>query len=539
MPTPYESSEIRFSDLAKDASINALLGGTQWKDDTISYSYPSSNSGLLWSQFFNGYGSPFGNGEPWSSSFKPLTASERFNFEKALQQWANVADIQFVQVAETPEVVGDIRPAYTSDPDGSVLAWSYLPSYSPAASDIWINTQSQLNREEWNPGSMSFETLMHEIGHSLGLKHPFYDGSSSKIEYQDEIEGEDENEGDDDDDDDDEDDLFDSVLPDSLDKVSYTIMSYTYADLEGEEGTGFSFHPTTPMILDIAAIQYLYGANDDYHAGNNTYTYTDAQTYHETIWDADGTDAIVYNGTIPSLFDLNPAGGSVIGQSVYVQANGIDLGLPVPNVWIADGVTIENVTAGQSDDILIGNHGSNILNGGLGIDTVIVEAPRNQFSLSKSINGYTLSEKDESHNQDTLINIERLAFDDYKLALDLNGHAGEVAKIIGAVFGSNTVSNQMYVGIGLSKLDDGLSYEQLAALAINAAGLSDHDEIVALLWKNLFGSAPQESDISPYVNLLDSGDITIGGLTALAADSSFNVQNINLLELSHTGIAYL
>ena len=531
MPTPYESSEIRSSDLAKDASINALLGGTQWKDDTISYSFPSSNSGLLWSQFFSGYGSPLGNGEPWSNAFKPLTASERINFEKALQQWANVADIQFVQVAETPEVVGDIRPAYTFDPDGSVLAWSYLPSYSPAASDIWINTQSKLNREEWNPGSMSFETLMHEIGHSLGLKHPFYEENSSKTADKDEIKDENEDE--------DEGVLFDSVLPDSLDKVSYTIMSYTYADLEGEEGTGFSFHPTTPMILDIAAIQYLYGANDDYHAGNNTYTYTDAQTYHETIWDAGGIDAIVYNGTIPSLFDLNPTGGSVIGQSVYVQTNGIDLGLPVPNVWIADGVTIENVTAGQSDDILIGNQSSNILNGGLGIDTVIVEAPRNQFSLTNTINGYTLTEKDESHNEDTLINIERLTFDDYKLALDLNGHAGEVAKIIGAVFGSNTVSNQVYVGIGLSKLDHGLSYEQLAALAIKAAGLSEHDEIVALLWKNLFGSAPKESDISPYVNLLDSGDMTVGGLTLLAADSSFNVQNINLLELSHTGIAYL
>jgi len=83
---------------------------------------------------------------------------------------------------------------------------------------------------------------------------------------------------------------------------------------------------------------------------------------------------------------LNAAGGSIIGQSVYVQENGIDVGLPVPNVWIADGVTIENVIAGQGNDILIGNNRSNNLDGGSGVDTVIVEAAQNQFSLANSSN---------------------------------------------------------------------------------------------------------------------------------------------------------
>lgn len=34
----------------------------------------------------------------------------------------------------------------------------------------------------------------------------------------------------------------------------------------------------------------------------------------------------------------------------------------------------------------------------------------------------------------SLINIERLEFDDKKLAFDLSGNAGDVAKIVGAVF---------------------------------------------------------------------------------------------------------
>lgn len=47
-------------------------------------------------------------------------------------------------------------------------------------------------------------------------------------------------------------------------------------------------------------------------------------------------------------------------------------------------------------------------------------------------------------------------------AYDLDGHAGETAKILGAVFGAESITNQKYVGIGLSLLDDGMEYEQLA-----------------------------------------------------------------------------
>lgn len=513
MPSPFESSDIRSSEFADDASIDALLGGTNWKNSTIPYSFPSSNGALLWSAFSSGYGSQSGAGEPWNSKFKPLTSANRNHFEQALQQWANVADIEFVEVSDTTKEVGDIRAAYTFDSDNLTLAWSYLPSGSPLAGDIWINTQGRLNSEEWTPGSMSFETVLHEIGHALGLKHPFSDDS---------------------------DDSFESVLSSDLDKTIYTIMSYTYANLEGDEGTGFSFHPTTPMVLDIAAMQFLYGANEDFNSGNTTYTYDDARPYHETIWDAGGSsDTIRYTGAIPSLFDLNPSRGSVIGQSVYVQSGGNDIGLPVPNVWIADDVSIENIIAGQSDDILVGNNRSNNLDGGPGIDTVIVEAQRNQFSLTKTASGYTLAEKKNSDHKDKLKNIERLEFTDYKLALDLDGQAGDVAKMLGAVFGASAVTNQSFTGAGLTRMSQGLSYEQLGELAIQSTGLTDNEAIVALLWKNLFGSEPKDAEISPYVNLLNNGEISRGALAVLAADSSYNLQNINFFEIAQSGITYV
>jgi len=510
MPTPFVSSSITRTLPAHDNSIDSLIGSLRWANTTISYSFPFSNSISYWSSLSNGYGSQSGDGEPWRSAFTPLTNADQITFMQALQQWANVANINFVQITETPGSVGDIRAAYTSDPDESTLAWSYLPNSSPLAGDVWINTNSLLNSQEWNPGNISFETLLHELGHALGLTHPFADSDMPSK----------------------------PVLPANLDSTIHTVMSYTYANLQGQTGNEFSFHPTTPMVLDIAAMQYLYGSNTHYHAGDDTYAFNDVNTYHETLWDAGGTDTIRYDGSMSGLIDLNPGDGSFIGQQVYVQSNGVNVGDPVPNVWIANNVTIENAFAGQGNDILVGNSSRNNLDGGAGIDTVQVDAPRGQFTLSPILGGYTLTDNANPSNQDTLTSVERIKFADTHVALDLDGHAGEVAKLLGAVFGAAAVVNQDYAGIGLAKADEGLSYEQLATFAIDATKLTSHDAIVSLLWQNLFGSAPTSSEKSPYVKMLNSGEISTGALTVLAADTGINAENIHLTGLAQTGLAY-
>ena len=513
MTIPFISSSVIFTDPANDNQIDSLLSGTRWASSTISYSFPSSNSPLFWSTLSgSGYGSQSGDGEPWNNAAKPLTSADQGYFETALQQWANVANLNFIKVMETPSDVGDIRAAYTEDPDESTLAWSYLPSNSPKSGDIWMNTQSLLNFQDWIPGTISFETLLHEIGHTLGFKHPFASF----------------------------DDPTEVTLPPALDSIMHTIMSYTYSNLQGEEGNEFSFHPTTPMVLDIAAMQYLYGTNTNYHAGNDTYTYNDASTYNETIWDAAGSsDTIQYTGAISSRIDLNPTSASFIGEPVYVQSNGVNVGLPIPNVWIANNVIIENVIAGQGNDVLIGNDSSNTLDGNSGIDTVLVQAPRNNYTLNKTSSGYTITAKINPGDQDTLTHIERLEFSDTKLALDLDGYAGKVAKLLGAVFGAAAVTNQDYVGIGLTEADKGLSYEQLGEFAIHATELTSHDKIVTLLWQNLFGDAPSETQKSPYVKMLNTEEISIGGLAVLAADSGLNAENIHLTGLVQTGVAFV
>ena len=100
--------------------------------------------------------------------------------------------------------------------------------------------------------------VCHEIGHALGLKHPFETSARN----------------------------FDT-LTDDENVISNTIMSYTVS--LSSDVVGLTAYPTTPMIEDIKAIQHLYGTNNTFNLGNTSYFFDDSTTYFETIWDSGGT----------------------------------------------------------------------------------------------------------------------------------------------------------------------------------------------------------------------------------------------------------
>ncbi len=183
------------------------------------------------------------------------------------------------------------------------------------------------------------------------------------------------------------------------------------------------------------------------------------------------------------------------------------------------------------------------INGGLGIDTSVYLGAAKDY-LMKSLGNSSFEIKLTSGPSvvpkvsDTLTSIERLKFSDKSIALDLDGNTGTTAKILGAVFGKESVSNKSYVGIGLNLLDTGWSYDNLAALALDAAGAKTNDQIVSLLWTNVIGTKPTAADKQPFIALLENG-MTAGALAHLAADTSFNTININLVGLAQTGIEYI
>jgi len=357
MPSPTSSSSTSSVPQTTSLSINALLGGDKWGGGTgtgvtLTYSFPWVSGGATFSGH-NG-GSYSSLNENTATYHYTLNTTQQTAARAALQTWANVANINFQEVADTASNVGDIRFAWTSatPTGGQAWGWAYLPdSYWPMGGDVWISTFSggAASDPDWSVGSYNFESLIHEIGHALGFKHPFEDTS---------------------------------VLPSSLDNALHTVMSYTDAPNDIYPSAGYvngvydwityRITPETPMVLDIAAIQYLYGANTSYHTGNDTYTFDNTRPFFKTLWDAGGTDTIsASNFTLPCVIDLTPGNYSSLKYPPPSNTGGTTPTYDgTNNLGIAYGCIIENAIGGTGNDTLIGNDSNNSLDGGAGNDTL-------------------------------------------------------------------------------------------------------------------------------------------------------------------------
>lgn len=204
-------------------------------------------------------------------------------------------------------------------------------------------------------------------------------------------------------------------------------------------------------------------------------------------------------------------------------------------------ITFSNSTysAGSTgNDRLKGSLKDDRIDAGPGLDTFVALASRAGTRVER-VDNETIQLNGPSGN-DLLQGVERILFTDTALAFDLSGNAGVVARILGAVFGSQSVKNREYVGIGLQLMNSGTDYSALMNLALDVALGSSRSNlsVVNLLYTNLVGSVPSASDSAYFVSLITSGAYSQVGLAQYAADLTINAERINLIGLAQSGIEY-
>ncbi len=349
MATPVSPGVVSIVPLTGQNYIDSLLDSYKWGGSigtgaSLTYSF-RSNSSLYSTDSVTGYGPSTGSGEPWKSGWSLLSDTQKIGIKAVLNAWADVANVRFTEVIDSSTVAGDIRFSTNA---AVTVSSAYMPWPSATAGDVWFATSSNLNTS--TKGTYGYYTFLHEIGHALGLDHP-HEGR---------------------------------VIADpSIDALQFTVMSYR--DFVGDALNSFASNPfpTTPMLRDIAAIQYLYGANMSTRSGDTTYSWTVGQNIYETIWDGGGNDTIDWsNQSSAAIINLNAGQWSYLGPArwdghAYTQQN----------LMIAYNAVIENATGGAGNDTLRGNSAGNTLNGGAGNDQLYGGAGDDVFDWDASSRG--------------------------------------------------------------------------------------------------------------------------------------------------------
>jgi len=328
-----------------------LWGGNYWtsgSSSTTTIDYSFWNSGTA--SFDDAYDDIAQNPYDWF-------AGEKASMVNALNTWSGVANIQFLNAGDNnASATLGFYNVGNADADG------FLGAFYPPGTDGQGIGYFNWEGEGWNVGGMAqgdfgFITLIHELGHGLGLAHPHDNGGGSSI-YPGVTSP------------------FGDTGDYGLNQGVYTTMSYNdglvYSG--GDPGTLDYGYQGTPMAFDIAAIQYLYGANNSYKTGNDTYflpTANQSGTYYSCIWDAGGIDTISGVGALSGVtINLNDASLNAAvdgaGAGGYISsAKGIFGGFT-----IANGAIIENADGSAFADLITGNEFNNTLNGGDGNDTL-------------------------------------------------------------------------------------------------------------------------------------------------------------------------
>lgn len=235
-----------------------------------------------------------------------------------------------------------------------------------------------------------YEVLVHELGHAVGLKHPFEASGSNT-----------------------------ATLSAYEDNTGNTAMSY---DEYPETFSG------TLRPLDWMALVKFYGVNPTYNADDDTYEFsTSGGTF---IVDGGGIDTITAHDTPYDVtIDLRPGAHSHLGsKSNYITASN--------QLTISHGSNIENVITGTGDDTVIGTDLNNSISTGSGSDKIFAGAGADIIKSGTGADRIDLSESVLS--RDTVMldaPSTDLGFDTiYGFAQGALGDVFDVSSILTSVF---------------------------------------------------------------------------------------------------------
>jgi serralysin len=355
MPGFSNNTGVTYAVNSPDQNINGVAGGSRWSQNLITFNFPDSIGA-----YPAGYGAELG-----FANLAQLTANQIAATTTIIQtQFAAVIPNTFQLVGNT--AIADISSArvdlLNQDNTPLMTGWAYFPGTASSSGDVWYrNTDGAVTTATL--GNYSWMTILHELGHTMGLKH----GHEAE-----------------------------AGVPMTADRNSMEFSVMTYAGYIGAPtGAGYvneTFgYAQSLMMYDIAALQFAYGANFTTRSDASVYKFEPntgemsvngvgqgapgANRVFLTIWDGGGVDTYDLSLYTTNLsIDLTPGGWSKLSDVQLADLG--DGNMARANVFNALQYQgdlrslIENAIGGWGNDSIKGNAADNVLTGGAGNDTL-------------------------------------------------------------------------------------------------------------------------------------------------------------------------
>ncbi len=382
----------------RDSALNAVLAGKHhwWHDEgvvaqtsstavTPTVNQITGAKTTLYYDFLDGDEAYLSTAD--KNGFTAMNAGQESAVESALAYLSSLVNVQFVKSEAQANIT------FGTNTQSGSAGYAYYPhSTGSAPSRVMLSTSYVANLNDTS--SYDFYTLIHEVGHAMGLKHPGnYNagGGGASGPY----------------------------LPKALDNRHTTVMSYNTAagskDLQVTvNGGSYSYvapaiTPSSYKVLDIAALQYLYGANTSTVTAD--YIATDNDKSFKAFWAPKGMKVDASATTRTNVFDLRAGYYSSISirtandQVSIVKSDLTSQGLSegqaqslantlVNNtkslkgqifdgkktLGLAWGSTFSVVKGGSAGDAFYASNYSSTVDGGAGVDTLYLQGSAQLWS---------------------------------------------------------------------------------------------------------------------------------------------------------------
>jgi len=339
--TALETTDLKVINYSGDIKIDALL------DKSLNWNYLNPTRNVLYYSFD---AQNFEDTKMRKVSVEAFNTAQQEAARAQLQYVTEITGIKFKEVATTS--AADIHFANT-DLDGKSTAGLCDNSYSyhyikNLVTDYTADAYIYLDDVEWGvqngtptAGGQGYETLLHEIGHALGLKHPFETPKT---------------------------------LPKADNNTDNTVMSYLH---KGD-------YKTTFQSYDLAALNWLYGtdgltvlpvkatAGHDLFIGTSNADIINTLAGNDTLDGGIGRDTLT-GGNGNDIYVVDNSGDKIIETSktdIDSVQSSVNFTLPkyVENLTLTGKAT--QATGNELANKLVGNELANTLKGMSGNDTL-------------------------------------------------------------------------------------------------------------------------------------------------------------------------